>query len=71
MKPTEEEVLEYVKDVMTNHPDKFLQYMILVSGRECVKISAAELKLNMEADIEESRYKIYCDIRVEPIKNTK
>lgn len=71
MKPTAEEMLEYVKDMMTNHPYKFLQYMVLVSGRECVKINASELKLDMEADIEESRYKIYCDIRVEPIKNIK
>jgi hypothetical protein len=59
---------ERVNRLMKEDPTKFLQYLVLVAGRECVNVNAETMNLETEATYYEQRYRITTKIKVKKIK---
>jgi hypothetical protein len=52
---TDEQIEDYVVKLMKNNPAKFVQYALLVIGKDIFKTNASEFKFSQEADLEKGR----------------
>lgn len=59
VKVTDEQIDAFVTDLMKSNPVKFVQYCLVVIGRDIHQSNAGEFKFSQESDLEKGkRFKI-------------
>ncbi len=54
-KVTDEEIEQYIIEMMKSNPVRFVQYALVVIGRDIFKSNASDFKFSQESDLEKGR----------------
>lgn len=68
-KITEEHIDNYIADMMKSDPVKFVQYCLVIIGRDILKTNATDFTFSQECDLEEGRrFKVSVKGKIKELK---